>query len=390
MKIYQVGGSLRDELMQIESHDRDWVVVGATVAEMKALGYRQKGRHFPVFLHPKTHEEYALARTERKTGSGHRGFQVQSDVSVSLEEDLLRRDLTINAMARGDDDVWVDPFGGQRDLRARKLRHVSEAFVEDPLRVLRVARFAAKFADLGFEVADETLELMRKIVRSNELLSLSAERIFAEWTRALETKVPGRFFEILHRCGAWSQLHPEFSGLDADAPLGERLVTLAAATAAVASTEQRFAAALWDLHCCAALASDDGQRRFCARAKLPNRWLDLANLVCDALARCPALPEAGQAEPAAAALLAWLESLDVWRQSRRFDSFLAVYRAALAAGTIATRRPAQAASLRRWVNSIAQISVRDLPAKGVRGPALATALRERRLAWLRRHALEDR
>ena len=176
-RILLVGGAVRDELLGLAAAERDWVVVGATAAELEAAGYQRVGHDFPVFLHPQTREEHALARTERKLRPGHKGFEVQASSEVTLEQDLRRRDLTINAMARGADGVLVDPYGGQRDLDARLLRHVSPAFVEDPLRVLRVARFAARFAPLGFTVAPETLALMREIAGSGELATLPPERV---------------------------------------------------------------------------------------------------------------------------------------------------------------------------------------------------------------------
>ncbi len=194
MDVYEVGGCVRDRLLGREKTDRDWVVVGASAEEMEQLGYRRVGKDFPVYLHPETHEEYALARTERKTGRGYYGFSVDASAGITLEEDLSRRDLTINAMARAADGTLVDPYNGRRDLEARILRHVSPAFVEDPLRVLRVARFAAR---LDFSVAPETNELMREISRSGELQSLAPERVWSELERALNEPYPARFLLTL-------------------------------------------------------------------------------------------------------------------------------------------------------------------------------------------------
>jgi tRNA nucleotidyltransferase (CCA-adding enzyme) len=210
MKIYRVGGSVRDELLGRPVADRDYVVVGATPQAMRASGFRPVGRDFPVFLHPQTHEEYALARTERKTGRGHRGFSFHAAPEVTLEEDLARRDLTINAMARADDGTLIDPFGGERDLRDGVLRHVGPAFAEDPLRVLRVARFAARF---GFAVAPETQALMRALATGGELATLSAERVWQELAKALMGATPSRFFSTLLSCGALAQLFPELGAL---------------------------------------------------------------------------------------------------------------------------------------------------------------------------------
>ncbi len=213
MKIYLVGGAVRDTLLNLPVVDHDWVVVGATPADLLALGYQQVGKDFPVFLNPQTHEEYALARTERKSGQGYTGFTCYAAPDVTLEEDLLRRDLTINAMARGDDGVLVDPYNGKADLDARLLRHVSDAFGEDPLRVLRVARFAARFASLGFTVAPETSALMQQMAESGELASLTAERVWKETEKALQSQSPQVYFQVLRDCGALKVLFPEIDAL---------------------------------------------------------------------------------------------------------------------------------------------------------------------------------
>jgi tRNA nucleotidyltransferase (CCA-adding enzyme) len=210
VKIYSVGGSVRDELLGRSVADRDYVVVGATPDEMLAAGFRPVGREFPVFLHPRTNEEYALARTERKSGRGYHGFIFHAAPDVTLEADLARRDLTINAMARSTDGALIDPYGGETDLRAGVLRHVSPAFAEDPLRVMRVARFAAR---LGFAVAPETEALLREIVTSGELATLTPERVWQELARALMEPRPSRFFSVLRRCGALAQLLPEVDAL---------------------------------------------------------------------------------------------------------------------------------------------------------------------------------
>ena len=210
VRTYRVGGSVRDELIGRPHADRDWVVVGATPETMTASGYRPVGRDFPVFLHPDTNDEYALARTERKHGTGYRGFEFFASPEVTLEQDLARRDLTINAMARDERGELVDPFGGARDLAAGILRHVSPAFAEDPLRVLRVARFAARF---GFEVAPETEGMMRAIVRSGELATLAPERVWQEISRALMEARPSRMLAVLRRCGALAALLPEVDAL---------------------------------------------------------------------------------------------------------------------------------------------------------------------------------
>jgi len=209
-QVFRVGGSVRDELLGRANADRDFVVVGATPEMMVASGFTPVGRDFPVFLHPETHEEYALARTERKHGQGYHGFEFFASPEVTLEEDLRRRDLTINAMARRPDGTLVDPFGGERDLNERVLRHVSASFVEDPLRVLRVARFASR---LGFDVAPETRKLMRTIVESGELATLAPERVWQEISRGLMEAQPSRMFQVLRECGALVLLLPEFDAL---------------------------------------------------------------------------------------------------------------------------------------------------------------------------------
>ncbi|MBK6677158.1 MAG: multifunctional CCA addition/repair protein [Rhodocyclaceae bacterium] len=211
MKVFAVGGAVRDELLGLPVRDRDWVVVGATPEQMAARGFRAVGKDFPVFLHPETHEEYALARTERKTAPGYKGFVFHADADVTIEEDLARRDLTINAIAKAEDDGYIDPFNGRADLAAKVLRHVSPAFAEDPVRVLRVARFAARFHD--FTVAGETVALMRALVAAGEVDHLVAERVWRELARGLMEAKPSRMFELLRQCGALRKLLPELDRL---------------------------------------------------------------------------------------------------------------------------------------------------------------------------------
>jgi len=213
MQTYLVGGAIRDRMLGIGDSDRDYVVTGATPKQMQALGYQPVGKHFPVFLHPESKAEYALARTERKQGRGHQGFVFHTGADVTIEDDLLRRDLTVNAMAETADGKLIDPFNGRQDLENRLLRHVSPAFAEDPLRVLRVARFAAKLAPFGFTLADETLQLMRQISSSGELQTLSAERIWQELHKSLLTPAPQRFIEVLRECDALAELLPEVDAL---------------------------------------------------------------------------------------------------------------------------------------------------------------------------------
>ncbi len=211
MEIYSVGGCVRDIIMNRPIHDRDYVVVGSTVEEMLSLGYKPVGKDFPVFLHPETKEEYALARTERKVAPGYKGFVVHSDPTVTLEEDLSRRDLTINAMAMDADGKIIDPFGGQKDIEAKVFRHVSPAFREDPVRILRLARFAARYTD--FTVAPETMKLMKSMVESGEVDALVPERIWKELSVGLMEEKPSRMIDLLHDCGALARIFPEIEAL---------------------------------------------------------------------------------------------------------------------------------------------------------------------------------
>jgi len=211
MQIYTVGGAVRDELLGLPVKDRDYVVVGATPEQMEAEGYKPVGKDFPVFLHPKTHEEYALARTERKTAKGYKGFQVYASPEVTLEEDLARRDLTINAIAKDDHGKLIDPFNGVADLKAKTLRHVSNAFIEDPVRILRAARFAARFSE--FTIAPETMQLMRRMVEDGEVDALVSERVWQELSKGLMEHKPSRMFEVLRECGALKKILPEVDRL---------------------------------------------------------------------------------------------------------------------------------------------------------------------------------
>ncbi len=322
MKAYVVGGAVRDELLGLPVADRDWVVVGATPGEMAAQGYKPVGRDFPVFLHPVTHEEYALARTERKSGHGYRGFTIHASPDVTLEEDLGRRDLTINAMARDASGALVDPFGGEKDLRAGVLRHVGAAFTEDPVRILRVARFAARFR---FRVADETLQLLRRMVADGEADHLVPERAWQEFARGLCEAHPAAMLEVLQQCGLLERLFP---GLALDAALLEALARAAAAASPVTT---RFTVLGWRLD--AAALGD-----IAARLRLPN---DVRELALHAVRHAHALREAHAAPPVA--LLAELKAVDAFR---RRDRFLELLRAArLAEPTDALQRGADRLAL---------------------------------------------
>lgn len=317
MKVYEVGGAVRDALLGRPVQDRDWVVVGATVQQMLDAGYQQVGRDFPVFLHPETREEYALARTERKSGHGYRGFEVHADPAVTLEQDLARRDLTINAMARDPDGVLVDPYGGAVDLRAGVLRHVGPAFVEDPLRVLRLARFAARF---DFGVAPETLALARQMARDGELAHLVAERVWQETARALAEPLPQRYFEVLRDCDALAVVFPELAAL---AP--QAFTALCGRLAAAAGQPIEVMGALLAL----AIGAEPAWDAMSARLRVPN---DVVRAGMDVL-RSRAL-----ATRDAEDLLRTLEVIDALRQPQRLDTLTAVRAAAGEADAAAAAR----------------------------------------------------
>ncbi len=308
MRVYVVGGAVRDALLGLPVQDHDWVVVGATPEQMVAQGFRPVGKDFPVFLHPDTQEEYALARTERKTAPGYHGFVFHTAPDVKLEDDLVRRDLTINAMARGEDGAIVDPYGGQRDLRERIFRHVSGAFAEDPVRILRLARFAARLAD--FRVADDTLALMRRMVDEGEVDALVPERVWQELARGLVERMPSRMVEVLRDCGALARILPE---LDAtwDAALAARIDRAAGCDArADRALPVRFAVLLagMDPQAIAAL---------CKRLRVPADCRDLAVMTArelDVIGRAPAL--------SAEEIVALLERSDGFRKPERFALML--------------------------------------------------------------------
>ena len=292
MQVYLVGGAVRDALLGLPVRERDWVVVGATPEELAAQGYTPVGRDFPVFLHPQSREEYALARRERKTGPGYHGFKFQASPEVTLEDDLLRRDLTVNAMAQDADGRLIDPYGGQRDLEHKALRHVSEAFAEDPVRILRVARFAARFAPLGFKVAPETLALMQRMVESGEADALVAERVWAETVRALGEAAPEVYFEVLRECGALKVVFPEIDRLwgvpqparwhpEIDTGVHVMLVLKAAARLSD-SARVRFAALTHDLG-----KGTSDRARWPSHHGHEERSVELVNALCERL-RVPA------------------------------------------------------------------------------------------------------
>ena len=304
MIIYEVGGAVRDQMLGLPVQDHDYLVVGSTPEQMIAAGYLPVGKDFPVFLHPQTHDEYALARTERKTAPGYKGFMFHAASDVTLEQDLIRRDLTINAMARGQDGQLHDPFGGQQDLACRILRHVSHAFAEDPVRILRLARFAARFHD--FSVAPETMALMQQMVLAGEVDALVAERVWQELERGLLEARPARMFAVLRECGALARLLPEL--LDANPALWV-LVDLAAD--AGLDLPQRVAILLHET------ASHDELEHLCQRLKMPNECRDLALALRREMAQ---LTHAQSWSPQA--LLDCLQRCDAWRKPARFAAML--------------------------------------------------------------------
>ena len=315
MKIYIVGGAVRDELLGLPVQDRDYVVVGATPEQMLKLGYKPVGKDFPVFLHPQTREEYALARTERKVARGYHGFEFYSAPDVTLEQDLARRDLTINAIAKDGTGALIDPFHGMQDLREGILRHVSPAFSEDPVRILRVARFVARY---GFEIAPETLALMRGMVAAGEADALVPERVWQEFSRGFMERRPARMLESLRECGALSRIAPELDALFEDGAAPEVFSALDAAAADGATLETRFAALLRVLD---PLAVD----ALCGRLKVPAACRDLA-----LLAARHAHAVADGAGLDAAALLELFDACDLWRRPERFRELV---QAALAGET---------------------------------------------------------
>jgi len=395
--VYLVGGAVRDELLGLPHRESDWVVVGSTPDELRAKGFRQVGASFPVFLHPQTGEEYALARTERKQGHGYHGFSVDFHPGVTLEEDLERRDLTINAMARDGRGVLIDPFGGQRDLERRVLRHVSPAFSEDPLRVLRVARFAARFAELGFSVHQSTLELMQEMAASGELEHLVPERVWAEFARALAAKRPEVFVEVLRSCGALAVLLPEVDCLFG-IPQPEKyhpeidtgvhvMMAMNLAARLGGSAEAVFALLLHDLgkgltppgllpaHIGHEHSGVPLVNRVCDRMRVPGAFRELAIMVCELHLRCHGLMEA---KPAAVMNL--IEKADLLRRPDRVEDFILCCKADFLGRKGLEDRPyPQGERLRRALDSVLAIHARDLETGGLDGIRIGEKLRRARV-----------
>jgi tRNA nucleotidyltransferase (CCA-adding enzyme) len=400
MQVYLVGGAVRDGLLGRELRERDYVVVGAEADELVRAGYRPVGRDFPVFLHPETHFEYALARRERKTGPGYRGFVTEFSPDITLEEDLLRRDLTINAMAQRDDGTIVDPYGGQKDLAARVLRHVSAAFSEDPVRVLRVARFAARFAHLGFRVHESTRELMRGMVAAGEVSALVPERVWQETERALGESQPQVYFEVLRDCGALAVIFPEVDALfgvpqpekwHPEIDTGVHLMLCLKRSAQLeAPVTVRFAVLAHDLgkgttpreqwpkhvmHESRGLSLVDA---LCSRLRVPAAHMELARMTCKQHTN---VHRALELRPET--VLELLEGCDAFRRAERFSELLlacqcdAQGRTGLENSPYPQREYLEAA---RAAAAAAQLTAEERA--GLAGPAIAKALKERRLEAL--------
>jgi tRNA nucleotidyltransferase (CCA-adding enzyme) len=393
LHIYLVGGAVRDKLLKRPVTDHDHVVVGAMPDELLALGYRPVGKDFPVFLHPVTGEEHALARTERKTGRGYHGFVFQADASVTLEQDLARRDLTINAIAEDEHGALTDPYHGVRDIEARVLRHVSPAFVEDPVRVLRVARFAARFAPLGFGVADETMALMRQMVRDGEVDHLVPERVWAETRKALGEAQPSAFIRVLRACGALAVLFPEVDALygvpqraefhpEIDTGIHLEMVLDAVARIAPGNDLVGFCALTHDLGKALTPADELPRhvghehrgvaplRALTERLKVPTEYAALAEQVCREHLNAH---RAFELKPAT--VLKLLTALDALRRPERLDVFLAACEADKRGrlGQENCDYP-QAAYLRAARAVAASVSATSFVEQGLSGPAIGKAL----------------
>ena len=400
MQIYLVGGAVRDSLINYPSSENDWVVVGATPEQMTDLGYKPVGQDFPVFIHPKTGEEYALARTERKSGHGYKGFEFYTSTEVSLEEDLIRRDLTINAMAQDDEGRIIDPFDGQKDLAHKLLRHVSEAFTEDPLRVLRVARFAARYAHLGFTVAPETMELMKSIVAKGEMKFLVAERVWKETSRALTEQSPQVFFEVLKACNALEVLLPEVDALfgvpqraDYHPEIDTGIHTLMALKAATKLTDCeaiRFAVLVHDVGKAITpenvLPSHSGHEKrglplvkaICDRLTVPNKHRQLAMSVTEFHLHCH---RALELKPAT--LLKLFQSIGAIRSPDKLIDFLTCCEADIKgrAGFEDAAYPSKDYLLAA-LKAVSQVDISDLVAQGISGAEIGKQLNQRQIQHL--------
>lgn len=395
MKVYLVGGAVRNQLLGLPVTEKDWVVVGATPAQMLAQNFKQVGRDFPVFLHPKTKEEYALARMERKSGSGYYGFECDYNPTVSLEDDLSRRDLTINAIAMDDNGQLIDPYLGQKDLKNKILRHVSDAFVEDPVRVLRVARFAARFHHLGFTVANETLALMYQMVQAGELSHLVPERVWQEWQISLQEANPEQFISVLRNCGALKIVIPELDRLfgvpnpqnhhpEIDTGI-HSLMVLQAAVAITREPTARFAALVHDLGKgltpISNWPSHHGHEEggvpiidhMCSRLHIPNEYRYLAVLVARFHLQIHKIMELK-----ANTIVSLLEQMDAFRKPESFQNLLTACQAdAQGRGFVVAYPQAQ-----KWsyiLSECAKITAKEFIAQGYEGKAIKEQMHNSRV-----------
>ncbi|WP_060989988.1 multifunctional CCA addition/repair protein [Photobacterium leiognathi] len=403
MQTYLVGGAVRDTLLGLTVTDKDWVVVGTTPEAMLAAGFEQIGSDFPVFLHPKTKQEHALARTERKSGHGYTGFVCYSAPDVTLEQDLLRRDLTINAIAQAPNGDLIDPYHGQQDITNKVLRHVSPAFAEDPLRVLRVARFAARFAHLGFTVAPETMALMQEMVVSGELASLTPERVWKEWEKSLSSNDPQMFLTVLRQCGALAVVMPEIDALfgvpqpekwhpEIDCGIHTLLVAKKAAELSADKTI-RFAAQVHDLGKALSPKDDlphhkmhcrDGIKpikALCQRLRVPNEYRDLALLVCEQHTKIHHAEEMR-----ADTFIKIFDQIDAWRKPERVAQLATCCRADARGRTHFEQTPYPQADIFQAVFAIAQqVDVKTIVAAGFKGAEIREQLAAKRIEAVALH-----
>ncbi|WP_346796097.1 polynucleotide adenylyltransferase [Halomonas sp. Bachu 37] len=378
LQVYRVGGAVRDALLGWPVYDNDWVVVGTTPEDMRRRGFRAVGRDFPVFLHPDTHEEYALARTERKSGHGYGGFVMHASPDVTLEEDLARRDLTINAMAEDSDGKLHDPYQGRVDLETRVLRHVSPAFIEDPLRVLRTARFLARYAGLGFVIAEETQALMRRIVESDELNHLAAERIWTETEKALGEPHPEAYFRALHACGALVRVMPELFEVPVDEITGDEpgvqtsesekdafLKTFLARLQQVPETD--IPLAHWRYARLVESLPEEKRQALAMRLRLPNNVARLARHTAASRELLEAFEMTSRLVPEQ--VMAWLDRLDAWRKPRQVEGQLA---------WMMCQAPALGKRLAHGWGAASRVEVKPLLEQGYKGKSLGEALADAR------------
>lgn len=392
MQIYLVGGAVRDKLLNRKTVDKDYVVTGATAREMLDNGFKQVGKDFPVFLHPKTNDEYALARTERKKGQGHKGFECDASPHITLEQDLLRRDLTINAMAMDDDGKIVDPYGGKQDLQNKLLRHVSAAFNEDPLRVFRVARFAARFAELGFTVDDSTMALMQKIANAGELRTLSANRVWQETARSLVDTTPDVYFSVLHEISGLTDWFAELQrALDTSVKPAKvddsantqtkhhttNLTVLKAACKQSSSLSFRYAALTQDIY--HAGISHDAIIRLSERLGVPNECRALASMTNKHHAFVHTLYQHSPQD-----IFDMLNAIDVWRKPDRFKQFLLLCKTDNSVSSpLATTKYPQMNLLTDMYERCACVAAKPFVDAGLKGIEIKNAINRARLVIIR-------